>query len=215
MAQGALDVGCGTGLSSVALLDLADMVVGCDVDRHMLAAAPRHGGVFYVQARAETLPFDKASFDAVTVASSVHWFEQKLFWAEAQRVLHPGGWLALYDHGFVGKMDGSDAFSTWTTEVYLRRYPTPPRNREVEVSVPLLKVEEESYEEWIPPTRTQLVDYLMTQSNTLVATLAGVEDARTTRAWLSREASKFVGRGQATNFLFWGRIACFQSPASA
>ena len=53
----ALDVGCGTGLSSVALLDLAGEVVGIDAALAMLRHASRAQGVRYVASGAEALPF--------------------------------------------------------------------------------------------------------------------------------------------------------------
>jgi ubiquinone/menaquinone biosynthesis C-methylase UbiE len=56
----ALDVGCGTGLSSVALLDLAQEVVGVDASRDMLRHARRAVGVRYVASGAEALPFRDA-----------------------------------------------------------------------------------------------------------------------------------------------------------
>src|SRR5512135_3338708 len=57
----ALDVGCGTGLSSVALHDMADEVVGVDVSLDMLRRARRAAGVRYVAAAAEDLPLRDGS----------------------------------------------------------------------------------------------------------------------------------------------------------
>lgn len=52
----ALDVACGTGLSSIVLREIASRVVGTDSSAEMLARAPRVGGVEYVEAPAEDLP---------------------------------------------------------------------------------------------------------------------------------------------------------------
>lgn len=52
----AVDVGCGTGLSSVALTAIAERVSAFDPSAEMLAAAPPHERVTYAVARAEELP---------------------------------------------------------------------------------------------------------------------------------------------------------------
>ena len=61
----ALDVGCGTGLSSVALLDLASRVVGLDASAEMLRHARRADGLHYVVASAEAMPFRRGSVDLI------------------------------------------------------------------------------------------------------------------------------------------------------
>ncbi len=93
----------------------------------MLALAPTVAGVEYRVAPAETLPFEDAIFDAVTVSSGVHWFDQPAFFMEARRVLKEGAWLALYDHYFLGEILDDPAFATWASDRYLSQYPTPPR----------------------------------------------------------------------------------------
>jgi SAM-dependent methyltransferase len=52
-------------------------------------------GVPVVGATAEQLPFAAGSFDTVTVAQAFHWFDPEVALAEIDRVLAPGGWLAL------------------------------------------------------------------------------------------------------------------------
>ncbi len=44
---------------------------------------------------AEAIPLPDASLDAVTVADAFHWFDRPAALAEIQRVLRPGGGLAL------------------------------------------------------------------------------------------------------------------------
>ena len=48
-----------------------------------------------VDGRAESLPFDDASVDAVTVAQAFHWFDGQAAVREIHRVLRPGGALGL------------------------------------------------------------------------------------------------------------------------
>jgi ubiquinone/menaquinone biosynthesis C-methylase UbiE len=101
----ALDVACGTGLSSVALSDLARHVVGVEAAFEMVARASWGEGRTYVSAAAEALPIADSSVDLLTVASAIHWFNQPAFFAEAARTLRDGGWLAIYDYYFLGQIE--------------------------------------------------------------------------------------------------------------
>jgi ubiquinone/menaquinone biosynthesis C-methylase UbiE len=58
-----VDVGCGTGVHSVAFAELGWSVTGVDVSADQLRLA-RARGLEVVQAPAEQLPFEDASFDA-------------------------------------------------------------------------------------------------------------------------------------------------------
>src|SRR5215472_6649365 len=60
----ALDVACGTGLSTIALAEHAARVVGLDISPEMMRAAPGQPNVSYALGRAESLPFCAGSFDA-------------------------------------------------------------------------------------------------------------------------------------------------------
>jgi ubiquinone/menaquinone biosynthesis C-methylase UbiE len=84
----ALDLGTGTGegaLRVAARFPSAD-VVGVDVAEEMLALARRKApGIRFEQADAAALPFEDGSFDLVTHANMIPFFD------EVARVLRPGG----------------------------------------------------------------------------------------------------------------------------
>jgi ubiquinone/menaquinone biosynthesis C-methylase UbiE len=95
-----LDVGCGTGVLALAAAELAlpaGRVVGLDASEDMLGVARRKGKVVaWVHGRAEALPFDDASFDAVLSQVALMLFEQPArALAQMWRVLRPGGRLAV------------------------------------------------------------------------------------------------------------------------
>jgi ubiquinone/menaquinone biosynthesis C-methylase UbiE len=98
----ALDLGCGTGLSTGALRGFATVVVGVDASNDMLATRTEHTAL-YVLAAAERLPFVERSVDLVTVASAIHWFKREAI-AEVARVLIAAGWLVVYDVWFRAEM---------------------------------------------------------------------------------------------------------------
>ncbi|MFP5375268.1 MAG: class I SAM-dependent methyltransferase, partial [Acidimicrobiia bacterium] len=97
-----LDVGCGRG-GTVALLAerFGAEAVGVDLAPEAVAfcrRAHRHPGVRFEVGDAEHLPFDDASFDAVTNLESSHTYpDVRAFLAEVRRVLRPGGWFLHTD----------------------------------------------------------------------------------------------------------------------
>lgn len=50
------------------------------------------------QGPAEELPFGPGEVDLVTAMTAAHWFERQKFLVEADRVLRPGGCLALLSY---------------------------------------------------------------------------------------------------------------------
>lgn len=124
----ALDVGCGTGHSSVALTAVADSVVGVDTSAAMLAHAVRHSKVNYLVAAAENIPFPGGYFELITAGLAFHWFDADGFLTESHRLLRPSGWLVIYTSGFTGEMVEESAFALWFRDEFLQHYPTPPRN---------------------------------------------------------------------------------------
>jgi SAM-dependent methyltransferase len=119
----ALDVGCGTGLSTRPLRRLARTVVGLDPAAAMLREAKRARRASYVQGRAEQLPVTDASFDVVTIGCAYHWCDSEAFLGEAARILRSGGALVIYDNGFLGEVSGSAAILEWLKSEHWSRLP--------------------------------------------------------------------------------------------
>lgn len=89
-----LDVGCGTGFILDQAHDLFDQLDGIDITPGMLERIKPRENVRTRIATAESLPFDSGVFDAVTSYGLLHHLETPaLFFAEARRVLKPGGIL--------------------------------------------------------------------------------------------------------------------------
>ena len=212
----ALDVACGTGLSTVALAEIAVEVVGIDTVSEMIALARHQSNVEYLVAPAEEMPFEADSFDAVTVASGVHWFDQQRFYQEAHRVLRPGGWLAIYDHYFGGEILDDTTFEQWTTERYLKELSTPARGPKFDprkiIPDGYVILGDESYEDPIHMSHESLVSYLLTQSNCIAALRGGRTSLPGLRQWLRQETKQFFPtEGDVRTFRFSGSISCLQS----
>ena len=95
----------------------------------MLELAHEKDQIQYEIAAAENQPFEDGEFDLITVSSGVHWFNIDTFLNEANRLLKEKGWLVIYENFFAGEMDGNADFKDWMNDVYLQRFPSPPRNK--------------------------------------------------------------------------------------
>jgi SAM-dependent methyltransferase len=184
----ALDVACGTGLSTRALAELGIAAAGVDVEPAMVARARADTALPYAVAAAEALPLAAGAVDLVTVGSGVHWFDQRRFAAEAARVLRPGGALLLYEHAGASLPD--PAYPAWLRGTYLRRFPSPPRGLLAADFPPAGLFVPERTDQWpdqVPMTRAQFAAYLATHSN------VADEPPERIRAWFDAELAQFFG----------------------
>jgi SAM-dependent methyltransferase len=214
----AIDVGCGTGLSTIALKEIAREVVGVDASIEMIALAERDPRIEYFVAGGEQLPFRDAGFDLMTLSQAFHWLDREKFLEEASRVLRASGWLTVYDNYFLGQMEESAAFHEWFRENYPKRFPAPARAK--------LTFSEEDcenagfhlfgHEHYPNSTRfslTGLVDYLLSHSNVIAAVEYGVEDIAEVRRWLIENIKPFYVELSEAGLLFNGVIWYLQNAA--
>ncbi len=111
-----VDLGTGTGLSARAWAGLADRVVGVEPNPAMCAEAERlteAANVEFVGAFAQATGLPAGAADLVTCSQSLHWMEPEPTFAEAARLLRPGGVFAAYDYDVVPVCDWEveDAFA--------------------------------------------------------------------------------------------------------
>ena len=95
-----VDLGCGTGLSTRYWAGRADQVIGMDLSEEMLAEAVKQtdaGNVSYRPAPSHRTGLDDGCADVVTCSQALHWMEPGATFAEAARILRPGGVFAAYD----------------------------------------------------------------------------------------------------------------------
>jgi ubiquinone/menaquinone biosynthesis C-methylase UbiE len=209
----ALDVACGTGMSTVALAEHAVHAIGLDASPEMLTAARRDAPVSYLLGNAERLPFPPDTVDAVTCCSGVHWFDQARFFAELHRVLRPQGWVGLYDHYFVGEMVGVPAFTQWASSM-LETFPLPPRNPQVgdpSASTPagFEKIADDFFGDDIEFTQDAFADYQLTISNFVTAAENGTPRSEL-RTWLLETLAPLWEGASTRTLRFLGSITALR-----
>lgn len=98
----AIDVGCGNGQATFALTPYFEKVIGIDISHNQIEEAlkrvdkEKHGNVIFRQGGETNLMAEDQSVSLVTACSAVHWFDIEKFYNEVNRVLMPGGILALF-----------------------------------------------------------------------------------------------------------------------
>jgi SAM-dependent methyltransferase len=106
----AWDAGTGSGQAAVALAGRFDQVIGTDPSAQQVENADPHPRIEYRVATAEDSGLPDASVDLVAVAQAFHWFDFDRFFAEARRVLAPGGAVALWSYNLARVSPGVDAW---------------------------------------------------------------------------------------------------------
>lgn len=127
----AWDCGTGNGQAAVALAEHFQRVVATEPSEAQLAAAMPHARVTYLRSAERVATVRDHTVDLVTAAQAAHWFDRAKFYAEAQRVLRPGGVVALWSY-WLARVDPEidvvvDRFYSETTGPYW-----PPERRHIE-----------------------------------------------------------------------------------
>lgn len=105
----AWDCATGSGQAAGPLCVRFDHVLASDASRSQLAHASVPPTVDLFVARAEYVPLRDACADLITVAQALHWFDLEAFFAEAARILKPGGILAAWTYKLGAVTDPVDA----------------------------------------------------------------------------------------------------------
>ncbi|MES2705607.1 MAG: class I SAM-dependent methyltransferase [Verrucomicrobiota bacterium] len=98
-ASAVADIGSGTGISTAVLLDTGSTVFAVEPNRGMREAAERllagRRGFVSIDGTAENTGLPAHTIDLVTAFQAFHWFKGPATRAEFDRILKPGGRVAL------------------------------------------------------------------------------------------------------------------------
>lgn len=103
--QFAWDCASGSGQFTQLLVPYFEQIVATDLSSAQLRQAPYFENVSYQVQQAELTSFADQSFDLISVAQAIHWFNFDAFYAEVQRTLKPEGVLAVIGYGLIKTQD--------------------------------------------------------------------------------------------------------------
>ncbi len=94
---------CGTGNGQVAtkLAGRFKTVYATDISEDQLKHAPQKDNIIYRQERAEQISSPDHTFDLITVAQAIHWFDFEAFYNEVRRVAKPGALFAAWTYSLL------------------------------------------------------------------------------------------------------------------
>lgn len=164
----AWDCATGSGHAALGLVAHFDAVIATDASPEQIANAHAHPRVRYAVASAEDSGIAARSVDLIAVGQALHWFDFSAFYAEAARVLRPGGVLAAWGYGLMQVSPAVDAAVWRLYEPIVGAY-WPPERRHVEeqyrtLPFPLYEIAVPEFVMKVDWTLAQLVGYLGTWS---------------------------------------------------
>ena len=128
-------------------------------------------------------------------------------------MLRAGGWVALYDHYFIGEMVDVPEFAEWSRRA-LERFPLPARNHQVgdprgATPAGFEKVGDEFYADDIEMTQQQFVDYQLSISNFVAAAERGAP-VDSLREWVIETTAPFYASAPVRTVRFLGSLTCLR-----
>ncbi len=160
----AWDCGTGTGIAALPLAERFDTVVATDASAAQLAHAPSHPRITYRMAREGHSGLADGAASLVTVAQAAHWFDLDAFYREVDRVLKPGGLLAMWCYGVMSIDEQVDAIlARFEHERVGPHWPAERRHVDAgyrTLPFPYERVETPSFAMEAMLTRTALLGYL-------------------------------------------------------
>ena len=96
-----LDCGTGSGQVAKVLSQYFDKVHAIDISEDQIRNSHQAANIHYSVSRAEKTDFPADSFDLITVAQAIHWFDFQTFFNEVLRITKDGGIIALWGYGLL------------------------------------------------------------------------------------------------------------------
>ena len=143
-------------------------VVASDASAEQIRHAEGHANIDYRVAPAEASGLADHSIDLVTVAQAAHWFDLTRFYAEAMRVLKPGGIVVLWGYGRMVLPEKMDApFQRFYAETVGPYW--PPERALIDdayrsLEFPFAEIQAPAFNIEVEWTLPRLMDYLSTWS---------------------------------------------------
>lgn len=168
--EAAWDCATGNGQAAVGLAPHFRIVQATDISREQVAKGFGEDNIIYSAQPAEATDFPAASFDAITVAQALHWFDYGRFWPEVRRVAKPGAFFCAWGYAWFRYPKDVEAKLVEPAKRLLEPF-WAARNRilwegyrDEGVSFPFERVEAPEFVLEVDGTVASVIDYLRTWS---------------------------------------------------
>ncbi len=94
-----LDVGCGSGLSTLPLANKGYSIIGIDISEELIKIArgnAKNNNPQYILAPFEDYDFQNSSFDLIISGQAFHWLDEKIAYSKCAKILNSIGYLAIF-----------------------------------------------------------------------------------------------------------------------
>jgi len=169
----AWDCATGTGQTAQSLSSLYKMVIATDASQTQLAQA-RHllteiENINFKIMPAENTDIESSSVDLITVSQALHWFDLEGFSVEVDRVLKPGGVLAVWAYDLMAITPAIDDVVSYLYHTVLDSY-WPVERKMIEngyrdIAFPFNEIEVPVFQMKQQWDLSQLTGYLKTWSS--------------------------------------------------
>lgn len=164
----AWDCGTGSGQLAAMLAPHFGAVHATDISDQQLQQAPAIKNVFYKKEPAEHTAFPAGSFDLITVAQAIHWFQFDAFYDEVYRTLKDNGLFAVTGYALLSIHPAIDEVIQGLYSTILGPYWDAERRYIDEwyltIPFPFEEIETPQFTQQVDWTIDQLFGYLRTWS---------------------------------------------------
>ncbi|MGB3494588.1 MAG: class I SAM-dependent methyltransferase [Elainellaceae cyanobacterium] len=164
----AWDCATGNGQAALELARLFSQVVATDGSVTQISQAQSHANITYQVALADQSGLADHSVNLVTVAQAAHWFDLGDFYTEVQRVVKPGGIVALWCYELMTISEAMDPLIHYFYRTVVDPYWPPERalveNHYRTLPFPFSEIAAPSFQMQTTWTLEQLYGYLFTWS---------------------------------------------------
>ena len=125
-----LDVGCGTGKSTIPFARKGHKIIGIDISENMLKIAKRLS-INYKNAEYKQISFERFQltpnlFNLILFGTSIHWLDSKMAYKKAGMLLKKNGYIALFFEPIGSLCKKIRALDM--EEIFIRHCPYYPQN---------------------------------------------------------------------------------------
>jgi SAM-dependent methyltransferase len=168
--QRAWDCAAGNGQAALRLTPFFDEIIASDASESQIKNAKAHPKIKYMVATAENSGIESNSVNLISVATAIHWFNLTKFYGEVERILVPGGTLAVWNYAEANVNEQTDIIIHGYLYEIIGSYAAPDFwkgiNSETEIDFPFNRIKTPEFKIERLWSLQDYINFIMTWSPT-------------------------------------------------